>query len=177
MEIDRKLLGASLIFGAIEGALANSSEYFAYLRLGTLPEYSWINMGLPYISGLINPVAIFIVFYYMGKGRDLPGKIGTTILSMVAGFVMGYTLAYVAVALVCDSIISHPIAYSLLASAKGFVMSIPSVISFFFVAFTALAIEHFTRSKGATTSVAVATSVQASRTWALSCSENTRHEH
>jgi len=35
-------------------------------------------------------------------------------------------------------------------------MSIPALISFFFVAFTALAIEHFTRSKGASPPDAVA---------------------
>lgn len=163
MKIDRGLLGASLAFGAIEGVLANSFEYcIMYLQSGAWQEYSWVVTISPFVSGLINPIAVFVVFYFLGKGRDLPGKFGTTILSMTAGFVIGYTLAYVAVALAWGAIFVYPIAYSLAASIKGFVMSIPALISFFFVAFTALAIEHFTRSKGAAPPDAVAAPAQAS---------------
>lgn len=150
MKFNLKLFSISFIFALIAGAPAAFPTYFiAYLVNSFGAEYAGtLAMYLGIVSFIINPIIIFIVFYFLGRRYDLPKMIGEVVLSVFLGLVIGYYLMNIL--LFNISIYLYPpsnpsdILYVYLIQIYGAALS---SLGAFFVIIASLALSYFRSNK------------------------------
>jgi hypothetical protein len=153
LKIDYKILGISLAFALISGGVYQFWYQFAPMLF--VDYYYFLTTWSPIISVisyLINPIAILVVFFFLGKSYDLQSHIEDAIVSLIVGEVAGFYAAYV----IGLGIMAFVYGSSFSGDALGtflypIIQTLLHVIDPFFVAFGGLALGYLLnqrRSKG-----------------------------
>jgi hypothetical protein len=111
-----------------------------------------LSIALQIAAFLINPIAILVVFYFLGKKYDLSKLLGEAIISVFSGLIIGFFLMGITLFNLSIYIFSSTSTGNILLSyvvSMGY--AIENTLGMFFVILAGLAIGYFrsTQQKGA----------------------------
>ncbi len=93
MKIKAKVLIAAFIFAFILGVLSESAQYLAMLHM-TIYSQAAINVVVSIVSAIVNPLLLFITFYFMGKKTETINDFYSYLFSFFLGNWIGLTLGH-----------------------------------------------------------------------------------
>ena len=147
VRINIKLFSVSLILALVSGTITG---FFQYLTLWwmNLPNSTGIATSLEIAALLINPIIIFVVFYYLGKKYDLSKLLVVAVVSIFSGLIIGYWLTNITFLTISLYIIPATSSDNILYYMLTIAFAIEYSISTFFVMFASLAIGYFRGNQG-----------------------------
>jgi hypothetical protein len=142
VKINLKLLITSLVFAMIYGIIfwffVFIDSFVATLMIPLL-FWSYVPELLLFI---INPIAIFVVFYFIGKKLDLMSMLKGAIISIFIGLLIGFYPIAIAFIMIVGSLLRVDISIA----QWYFLVELPATIQYvlltFFVVFASLAIGY-----------------------------------
>ncbi len=150
MEFDGRLFGIQCAFSAAGGAItAVSLEIFPLLyRVLSYPvaQIGWVTYSIGVAGQALNPGALFVVMFLVGRGLDLRLNALGEFLSLMLGAIVGFIVGFVPL-FTLMSLIAFPNGEGL-ASVSTFTLAELLTSSFFggaLVSFGAASLGHFTR--------------------------------
>ncbi len=144
MKITPRVLAIAFALSTAIGVLSDSHYYFELIYREP-QAMSIVSTIVGILSFLVNPVFVFVTFYFIGKRIQTNGEFYSHLLSFFLGNAAGFTVGTLIIWLLVRTVIQLDTLSVVMSVLGGFFYSLFSLS--FFVGFSALALSYIIRKR------------------------------